>query len=83
MVAKRKMRERRSHGRQDEPIPLDDGQLDEVAGGISQEDFSTYRYECRDCGTVFISEENRAHVEASGRKCPFCGLTMEFIGVIG
>ena len=45
--------------------------------------FSTYRYECRDCGTVFISEENRAHVEASGRKCPFCGLTMEFIGVIG
>ena len=29
------------------PIPLDDGQLDEVAGGISQEDFSTYRYECR------------------------------------
>lgn len=50
------------------PIPLDDGQLDEVAGGISQEDFSTYRYECRDCGTVFISEENRAHVEASGRR---------------
>ena len=42
------------------PIPLDDGQLDEVAGGITQEDFSTYRYECRDCGTVFISEENRA-----------------------
>lgn len=39
------------------PIPLDDGQLDEVAGGISQEDFSTYRYECRDCGTAFISEE--------------------------
>ena len=65
------------------PIPLDDGQLDEVAGGISQEDFSTYRYECRDCGTVFISEENRAHVEASGLRCPFCGLTMEFIGVIG
>lgn len=61
--------------------PLNDGQLDEVAGGTNGEGSISHRYECRDCGTVFISEENRAGVEASGRKCPFCNLTMEYIGI--
>ena len=64
------------------PIPLDNGQLDEVAGGNGGEGSISHRYECRDCGTVFIAEENRAGVEASGRKCPFCGLTMEYIGIV-